>query len=209
MTSGRPGRSVRVDCVRDPLARSVVAAPPAWIDSNRLVVVTGDAGEPTATIVDAETGELSDGPPGARLIATSATAAGSPPWPGRAPRSSSVTRPPGWGTTDRRSRRSHPRRGDDGHRIRLDATGQRLVIAWADRKGAVTLAIHDARADWRRIAQPAIGPARGAVVACYARRHQESRVAGSQRRPPRTENRAADRAGEAAPSTGASAPQGA
>ena len=46
----------------------------------------------------------------------------------------------------------------------VDATGQRLVIAWADRKGAVTLAIHDARADWRRIAQPEIGPARGAVV---------------------------------------------
>jgi hypothetical protein len=46
----------------------------------------------------------------------------------------------------------------------LDATGQRLVIAWADHKGAVTLAIHDARADWRRVAQPEIGPARGAVV---------------------------------------------
>ena len=44
-------------------------------------------------------------------------------------------------------------------------SGQRLVIAWADRKGAVTLAIHDARADWRRIAEPEIGPARGAVVA--------------------------------------------
>jgi len=29
----------------------------------------------------------------------------------------------------------------------------------------VSLAIHDARADWRRIAEPEIGPARGAVVA--------------------------------------------
>ena len=55
-----------------PLDRSVVAAPPAWIDKDRFVVVTGDAAEPTATIVDAQTGELSDGPAGARLIATSA-----------------------------------------------------------------------------------------------------------------------------------------
>jgi hypothetical protein len=47
----------------------------------------------------------------------------------------------------------------------LDATGQRLAIAWASSDGTVTLAVHDGRSDWRRVAQPKIGPARGAVVA--------------------------------------------
>jgi hypothetical protein len=149
-----------------PLDRSVVAAPPAWIGGDRLVVVTGDAAEPTATIVDAETGELSDGPPGARLIATSAngrriaTMAGqgapvvvrdTTAWLGDDGSSIASIAPAGEATT--------------AIAFALDATGQRLVVAWADRKGAVTLAIHDARADWRRIAEPEIGPARGAVVA--------------------------------------------
>ena len=48
-----------------PLDRSVVAAPPAWIDKDRFVVVTGDAAEPTATIrLTPRPGRLSDGPPG-------------------------------------------------------------------------------------------------------------------------------------------------
>ncbi len=55
-----------------PIDRSVIAAPPVWIGADRLVVVTGDASSPLATIVDTETGELSDGPLGARLLATSA-----------------------------------------------------------------------------------------------------------------------------------------
>ena len=47
----------------------------------------------------------------------------------------------------------------------LDATGQRLAIAWAGRDGKVQLAVHDGRSGWRRVAQPKIGQARGAVVA--------------------------------------------
>ena len=54
-----------------PIDGSVVAAPPAWIDGDRLVVVTGDAAAPVATIVDTTTGETSGGPAGARLLATS------------------------------------------------------------------------------------------------------------------------------------------
>ena len=55
-----------------PLDRPVVAAPPAWIDDDRLVVVTGDAAAPLTTIVDTTTGELDDGPAGDRLLAASA-----------------------------------------------------------------------------------------------------------------------------------------
>ena len=47
----------------------------------------------------------------------------------------------------------------------LDSTGQRLVVAWAAEDGTVSLAIHDGGSDWRRVAQPAIDAARGAVVA--------------------------------------------
>ena len=148
-----------------PLGRSVVAAPPAWIDKDRFVVVTGDAAEPTATIVDAQTGELSDGPPGARLIATSADGRRIATMAGQgAP--VVVRDTTAWLGDDGSSLASIEPAGDATTAIgfALDSTGQRLVIAWADRKGAVTLAIHDARADWRRVAQPDIGPARGAVV---------------------------------------------
>lgn len=149
-----------------PLERSVVAAPPAWIDSDRLVVVTGDAAEPTATIVDAETGELSDGPPGARLIVTSANGRRIATMAGQgAP--VVVRDTTAWLGDDGSSIASIEPVGDATTAIAfaLDSTGQRLVVAWANRKGAVSLAIHDARADWRRVAQPEIGPARGAVVA--------------------------------------------
>lgn len=47
----------------------------------------------------------------------------------------------------------------------LDTAGQRLAIAWADKDGSVTLAVHDGRSGWRRVARPDIGSAKGAVVA--------------------------------------------
>jgi hypothetical protein len=149
-----------------PLDGSVVAAPPAWLDGERLVVVTGDAAEPTATIVDVSTGESSEGPAGARLIATSAN--------GRRIATMAKQGAPvmvrdttAWLEDDGSSIASVEPAGDATTAIAfaLDATGQRLVVAWADRKGAVTLAIHDERAGWRRVAEPEIGPARGAVVA--------------------------------------------
>ena len=149
-----------------PLTGTVVAAPPAWIDPDRLVVVTGDAAEPTATIVDTTTSELSDGPSGARFVATSAdgrriaTMAGqgapvvvrdTAAWLSDDGSSIASIDPPGGSTT--------------AIAFALDATGQRLAVAWAKKDGAVTLAVHDARSAWRRVAQPAIGSARGAVVA--------------------------------------------
>ena len=92
--------------------------------------------------------------------------AASPRWPARAPRSS-VRDTTAWLGDDGSSIASIEPAGDatTAMEFTLDSTGQRLVIAWADRKGAVTLAIHDARADWRRITQPDIGLARGTVVA--------------------------------------------
>ena len=150
-----------------PLEQSVVAAPPAWIDSDRFVVVTGDAGEPTATIVDAETGELSDGPPG---VAADRHIGQWPPdrhdgragCPGRGPRHDRLAGRRR--VVDRLDRTG--RRGDDGDRVRArcdrSAPGRSPGRTGRARSASPSTT---RRADWRRVAQPEIGPARGAVVA--------------------------------------------
>lgn len=149
-----------------PLHRPVAPAPPAWLDDARLVVVTGDAAAPTATIVDTTNGGLSDGPVGARLVATSAN--------GRRIATMATQGAPvvvrdttGWLDGDGSSIASvdPPNGSSTAIAFALDAAGQRLVIAWAAKDGSVTLAVHDARQGWRRVAQPRIGGARGAVVA--------------------------------------------
>jgi hypothetical protein len=148
------------------LAGSVVAAPPAWIDKNRLVVVTGDATEPTTTIVDTSTGESTEGPIDVRSVASSADGRRIATMAGQgAP--VVVRDTAGWLAGDGSSLGSIDPVGDSATAIAfaLDATGQRIVIAWAANDGTVTLAIHDGRSAWRRIAQPTIGPTRGAVVA--------------------------------------------
>ncbi len=149
-----------------PLDRSVVAAPPAWIGGDRLVVVTGDAAAPAATIVDTTTGELSDGPGGARLVATSANGRRVATMAGQgAP--VVIRDTAGWLAGDGSSITSiaPPNGSTTAIAFALDLTGQRIAVAWAAADGAVSLAVHDGRSDWRRVAQPKIGPARGAVVA--------------------------------------------
>ena len=149
-----------------PIDRPVVAAPPAWLDDDRLLVVTGDAGAPIATIVDTTTGDLSDGPAGARMLATSANGrriatmaeAGAPVV---------IRDTSGWLKGDGSSIATiaPPNGSSTAIAFSLDATGQRLVVAWQAKDGTVSLAVHDGRSDWRRVAQPAIGAAKGAVVA--------------------------------------------
>jgi hypothetical protein len=148
-----------------PLGRAVVAAPPAWIAVDRVVVVTGDAGSPTSAVVDTASGEVTDGPAGSRLIATSAN--------GRRTATMAKQGAPvlvrdtaGWLAGDGSSIASIEPPGDSTTAIAfaLDATGQRLAIAWAAGDGAVSIAVHDSASDWRRVAEPRIGKARGAVV---------------------------------------------
>lgn len=148
------------------LEGNVMAAPPAWIDDDRIVVVTGDASRPTSSIVDTTTGEATDGPTGARLIAAA----------GNAKRVATMAKQgapvvvrdmAGWLAGDGSSIASIAPPDGVGSAISfaLDAAGQRLAIAWAGNDGKVTLAIHDARDDWRRVSQPRLGSATGAVVA--------------------------------------------
>jgi hypothetical protein len=146
--------------------RPVVAAPPVWIDPDRLVLVTGDTGAPLATIVDTTTSESTDGPSGARLLATSADGSRIATMAGQGD-PVVVRDTAGWLAGDGSSIASitPPTGSSTAIGFALDSTGQRLVVAWAAQDGTVSLAIHDGRSDWRRVAQPAIGGARGAVVA--------------------------------------------
>jgi hypothetical protein len=149
-----------------PIDRSVVAAPPVWIGPDRLVIVTGDAATPLATIVDTATGELSDGPAGARLLATSANADRIATMD--APGDPVVIRETeGWLNDDGSTVASiaPPNGSSTAIAFALDAVGQRFVIAWQAKDSSVTLAVYDGRSDWRRVSRPAIGPAKGAVVA--------------------------------------------
>ena len=149
-----------------PVGRDVVAAPPAWIDEDHLVVVTGDVGSPTSAIIDVTTSDVVDGPSGARLIAASAN--------GKRVATMAKQGAPvmirdmaAWLAGDGTAIGSvaPPNGASSAISFALDATGQRLAIAWADAKGKVTLAVHDASADWTLVAQPKIPSATGAVVA--------------------------------------------
>ena len=149
-----------------PVEVAVVAAPPVWIDSDRLVIVTGDAAQPAATLIDTTDGQLTDGPSGARLLATSANGRRIATMAG--PNAPVVIRnTDGWLGGDGSSIASiaPPNGSTTAIAFALDATGGRIVIAWASDKGAVTLAVHEGSSDWRRTAQPKIGTAKGAAVA--------------------------------------------
>src|SRR5262245_13805699 len=148
------------------IGRDVVAAPPAWIDDDRLVVVTGDVASPKSAIIDTTSQDIADGPSGARLIAASANGKrvatmarqGAPVM---------VRDMAGWLAGDGSAIGSvaPPDGVSSAISFALDSTGQRLAIAWAGDDGKGSLAVHEASADWRRVAQPKIPSATGAVVA--------------------------------------------
>ncbi len=146
--------------------RSVLAAPPTWIGSERIVVVTGDSSAPSSVILATTGGGLTDGPDGSRLLAASANGQRVATMAGRgAPVVIHDTT--GWLDSDGSSLASidPPDKGSTAIALALDDDGQRVAIAWSSTDGSVSLAVHDAASGWRRIATPEIGPARGAVVA--------------------------------------------
>jgi hypothetical protein len=171
LASGEDIRVILVDpsvasAFEIPIDRPVVAAPPVWIDDDRLVIVTGDASEPLTTTIDATTGALDDGPSGARLLAASANGRRIATMAGQgAP--VVIRDTAGWLNGDGSSVASidPPSGRATAIGFALDATGQRVVIAWATDGKTVSLAVHEERAGWRRLAEPKIGAAKGAVVA--------------------------------------------
>jgi hypothetical protein len=148
------------------LGRTVLAAPPTWIGEDRLVVIDGDTADPSTRIVDTTSGALIDGPGGVRLLAASADGRRIATMAGRgAPiivRDTNV-----WLDGDGSSLGSidPPDRSSTAIAFALDDDGDRLAIAWAADDGSVSVAVHGGANSWHRVAMPAIGSARGAVVA--------------------------------------------
>ena len=53
------------------LKRALLTAPPAWLDGQRVALVTGSQDEPTTIVVDTANGKIAKGPAGERRLATS------------------------------------------------------------------------------------------------------------------------------------------
>jgi len=132
--------------------QAVLAGPPAWLDANRVALLSGSAAEPTSILVDTASGKATNGPTGERRLATSAdgkviaTSAG----PG-APvvlRSSK-----GWLADDGTSIGSVevPQGATEATALALDATGKRLAIVWLREDGITQCDIHDGADGWRRV----------------------------------------------------------
>ncbi len=147
------------------LGRPVVAAPPAWVGPDLVAIAVGDASAPGSILVDTTTGEIRDGPAGGRLFATSADGAtiavvgdGD---------TITIRSTEGWLAGDGSSIGSvdAPPGAVAPTALALDADAGRLAIAWLDDGGAISVAVHERTAAWRRTAKIDQPKAAGAVVA--------------------------------------------
>ncbi len=150
------------------LGRPIGHAPPTWVGPDLVAMVSGTDDAPTSILVDTSTSGLTAGPSGARLLATSADGT----------RLAAAE-----GGTERIVIRSTTAWLDGGAAIlaivdpppdavaaismALDASGDRLAVAWIQRDDAIAVAIYDGTREWARVAGPATSDARGAVVAWF------------------------------------------
>ncbi len=150
-----------------PLGRPVAAAPPAWIGTDQVAILTGTAEAPTSILVDTTNGAIVDGPSGAHLLAASADglivamtdSAGTV----------TIRTADAWRSGDGSSIGSVdlPAGAVAPSSVALDATGGRLAIAWLTDARTINVAVHAKARDWRRVGMPTIGKAAGAVIAWF------------------------------------------
>ena len=150
------------------LGRPVAAAPPAWVGPDLVAVVTGPGDAPTSILVDTTSSDTTPGPSGARLLATSAdgeTLAAVEP--GAEPVVVRTTA--AW--LDRGGAIVASVDPPDGAvsvtSMALDATGDRLAVAWLEAGGSIRIECYDGSDDWRRVTSPSADGAAGAVVAWF------------------------------------------
>jgi hypothetical protein len=148
------------------LDRPLLAAPPAWLDGEHLVVVGGTSDAPTTWVVDASTSEASPGPSGVRSVATSSDGSTIATIDAGATEIS-VRETAAWLAGDRSSigTVAAPDGGAASRSFALDHTGGRLAIAWGTGDGRVVVDVHERADGWRRNASRTLDDgARGAVV---------------------------------------------
>jgi hypothetical protein len=152
------------------LGRPVSYAPPAWVGPDLVAIVIETPGATTSLLVDTAAGTVTDGPPGARLLATSADG-------------TTLAAAEGGTESWRIEIRSTTAWLDGGAAIlavvdpppdavaaismALDARGDRLAVAWIQRDDAIAVAIYDGSLDWKRVPGPATDDAAGAVLAWF------------------------------------------
>jgi hypothetical protein len=143
-----------------------VAAPPAWIDDDRLVLISATSEGTEAVIVDSASQGYDPGPSGVQLVATSADAATAAVWrgPGRPVEIQSTT---SWLADEPAGVEIDP---PDGAAmplvLALDADGDRLAVVWSDEEGTPTgITVHAAPQEWARVATFDLGEANAATVA--------------------------------------------
>ena len=148
------------------IGRPVAAAPPAWVGDDLVAVAVGDADAPASVLIDTTTGDVTRGPDGGRLFATSADGR-TIAVVGEDGDTVTIRSTAGWLAGDGSSVGSidAPAGALAPTAIALDADGTRLAIAWLDDGGSINVAIHDRSVAWRRVATVDVGPAAGAVVA--------------------------------------------
>jgi len=146
--------------------RQAVPAPPAWIDDDRIALVSGNGDRTEAVIVDSATQESEPGPRDVRLIATSGDAATAAVWAG-SDGDVEVLSTEAWLVGDASGTRISPPAGASAPVVlALDDQGRRLAVVWADGDGTPTsISIHLASDDWARATTFDLGDASAAMVA--------------------------------------------
>jgi hypothetical protein len=143
-----------------------VAAPPAWIDDDRIVLISATSEGTEAVIVDSASQGYDPGPSGVRLVATSADAATAAVWggPGRPVVIQSTT---SWLAGEPAGVEIGPPDGAAMPMVlALDANGDRLAVVWGDEDGTPTgITVHAAAREWARVATFDLGEASAATVA--------------------------------------------
>jgi hypothetical protein len=134
------------------LNRALLAAPPVWLDADRVALVSGNKDAPTSILVDTSNGKVAKGPVGERRLATSAdgTVIATSAGPGEPVvlRSSK-----GWLADDGTSIGSVevPDGFTDAVSLALDGKGRRLAIVWLSEDGTTRCDVHDGTDGWRRV----------------------------------------------------------
>ncbi len=146
--------------------RSAIAAPPAWIDDDRVVVVAASNAGGEALIVDTTSGDVSPGPDGVRLVATSAEGTTVAVWRGgEAP--IEVLETEAWlDGQEAAVRITPPSGGIVPAAFALDRTGDRLAIVWTEPDGGSPRITISARArEWATSVSFGLGDVEAASVA--------------------------------------------
>ena len=142
-----------------------VPAPPAWIDDDRVVVVTATIDTNGTVIVDTTSGDATAGPPGPRLVATSADATRVAVWHGgRSP--IEVLATDAWLDGQTASIRIDPPEvGWAPAVLALDGPGDRLAVAWTDEGAPAGVTVYAAVREWAAIASLDLADVEAASVA--------------------------------------------